>query len=541
MNLSPDEILELLSTVIDLEATSSTDGFRALCPFPSATHPSFYVNTHKGVFYCFGCGEGGTIRKLFRKLRLTDAILPSQEERKSVREVLQEAQKFFRVCLLKNPQVRAILRQRNRERFIDRFALGYAPNELSDWRELEEKVGTQLLIRAGLYSQSGFPILRHRITIPIRDEQGSIVAFSGRAVDDNTNPKYIHSYNTLVKKGSLLFGLDQTAQLLANQPVFRLFVTEGYFDAMHLISAGIPAVAVAGASMTAVQVRKIIGIVAKSKASGLSRTVYLSFDPDKAGLIGALSAAVGLLAFQGELRYLVVRIVITDDRDIDEYPASETLSMLLKWSHTIPQAFAKLVLYHRPSPETVARLLVLFPSDIRATAWRLLQKCVAQLGTAYLQAVHKAAIPMHRTGIVRRREVDARVDLWNLLVAAVVQGNLTKDELGDLVKYLPEILHPELSRVLRFVLGEDIELSDAEERLYARLTIMPVPLSNESLIEAALKARHKLEAIKALQEAVTVPPEKLEELRAKYLAAMQALQSLEAQSERNVIAEWFLD
>ena len=40
-----------------------------LCPLHEETRPSFYVNTHKDVFYCHGCGEGGDLLRFLQLSR----------------------------------------------------------------------------------------------------------------------------------------------------------------------------------------------------------------------------------------------------------------------------------------------------------------------------------------------------------------------------------------------------------------------------------------------------------------------------------------
>src|SRR5438552_16468059 len=35
--------------------------FVGLCPLHPETRPSFYVNAHKNLFYCHGCGQGGDL------------------------------------------------------------------------------------------------------------------------------------------------------------------------------------------------------------------------------------------------------------------------------------------------------------------------------------------------------------------------------------------------------------------------------------------------------------------------------------------------
>jgi DNA primase len=42
--------------------TGSRQEFVGLCPLHQETHPSFYVNASKNLFYCHGCGQGGDPR-----------------------------------------------------------------------------------------------------------------------------------------------------------------------------------------------------------------------------------------------------------------------------------------------------------------------------------------------------------------------------------------------------------------------------------------------------------------------------------------------
>ncbi|MEK9737470.1 MAG: CHC2 zinc finger domain-containing protein, partial [Candidatus Nanopelagicales bacterium] len=42
--------------------------FKGLCPFHDERSPSFHVTPSKGMYYCFGCQEGGDVISFVQKL-----------------------------------------------------------------------------------------------------------------------------------------------------------------------------------------------------------------------------------------------------------------------------------------------------------------------------------------------------------------------------------------------------------------------------------------------------------------------------------------
>ncbi|PYM78889.1 MAG: DNA primase, partial [Candidatus Rokuibacteriota bacterium] len=116
-----------------------------------------------------------------------------------------------------------------------RFDLGYAPE---GWDALltfmrGEKVGEEVLERAGLVvpRQHGggfYDRFRGRLLFAIRDLQGRVVAFGGRALGDES-PKYLNSPETpLYSKGQMLYGMDLAREAIRTQN--RALLVEGYLD-----------------------------------------------------------------------------------------------------------------------------------------------------------------------------------------------------------------------------------------------------------------------------------------------------------------------
>ena len=85
----------------------------------------------------------------------------------------------------------------------------------------------------GMYHGAGF--LAGRCVIPIRDEQSWLVAYAGRAVNEE-KPKY--RFPAGFRKSQVLFNLDRAIE--TGGP--NVIVVEGFFDAMKVHQAGHPAV-----------------------------------------------------------------------------------------------------------------------------------------------------------------------------------------------------------------------------------------------------------------------------------------------------------
>ena len=130
---------------------------------------------------------------------------------------------------------------------------------------------------------------RHRLIIPIARDTGSIVAFGGRAIDPNAQPKYLNSPETpIYTKGRTLYGLNLTKAAIRKQE-FAVLV-EGYFDFAQVYQTqAAPVVASCGTALTEQQARLLKRFTSK---------VVLSYDPDTAGQKAA-AAASELLVTEG--------------------------------------------------------------------------------------------------------------------------------------------------------------------------------------------------------------------------------------------------
>jgi DNA primase len=177
---------------------------------------------------------------------------------------------------------------------IDRLQLGFAPpgRDLLAKQLRQKGFDLPLMLRSGLVmDREGTPVdrFRNRLMIPIAREGGSIVAFGGRSMDAETQPKYLNSPETpIYSKGRTLYGLN-----LTKGDVRRLgyaVLVEGYFDFAQVLQEGASAVvATCGTALTPSQVQLLRRFAAKT---------VLSFDPDAAGQ-GAAVRSCELLVQEG--------------------------------------------------------------------------------------------------------------------------------------------------------------------------------------------------------------------------------------------------
>ncbi len=327
--------------------------FSGLCPFHQEKTPSFTVSPIKQIFYCFGCGKGGDVYNFvmeLEKCEFPEAVkivaeksgipIPRQKERSpeerkenqqrsQIVEMHREAQTFFAKQIegtLEGKAARAYLEDRGVDKeTIARFGIGYAPSGgdalLRQWKS---KYSEKLLMDSGLVSRDGsgrmFDRFRRRITFPISNESGKIVAFGGRALGDD-QPKYLNSPETAIySKSNVLYHMDRAKEGIRRQD-FAILV-EGYMDAIAVARSGISnVVATCGTSLAEPQI-KLVG--------RFTRRVIVNYDPDIAGQ-NATERSLSLLLEQGfEVKVLALPSIGDKKADPDLYIREKGAEAYLK-------------------------------------------------------------------------------------------------------------------------------------------------------------------------------------------------------------------
>ena len=314
-----------------------------LSPFNPEKTPSFFVNDQKGFYHCFSSGRHGDI---FRFLMETEGLtfpeaveqlageagvsLPKpdareekrERERASLTDVVELAAQYFEWCYRQSTasHVRAYADRRGLRPDIQRtFRIGYAPGERDSLKKalLGKGVDEASMIEAGLLikpddGRPSYDRFRNRLMIPIEDERGRVVAFGGRALNPEDNPKYLNSPETpLFHKGLMLFN-GQRARAAAHEQG-SVIVTEGYMDAIAVYQAGIGAVvATLGTAFTEDQIQRLWKFAAEP---------VVCFDGDKAGIRAAHRALDRILPLL-KSGYSFNFAFLPDGKDPDEVIAS---------------------------------------------------------------------------------------------------------------------------------------------------------------------------------------------------------------------------
>ncbi|ARC54451.1 DNA primase [Candidatus Riesia pediculicola] len=302
------DIVELIQNNISLQEKGKN--YVALCPFHKEKTPSFTVNKEKRFYYCFGCSShGNSIDFLmnYKGVGFVEAI-KELSEMNGLEIVYEELNNFSKRENFKRIFY-GILHEINKT-FIDswKYSFSYSAKRYLQRRGLDQNTIQHFSIGFGSifddkikkkiiqmknYSHHLKEIgiikinekgrilnkFHNRITFPIRNRRGIIVAFGGRTILNNhIQPKYINSPESVIfKKGKILYGMYEVIKE-QNHPS-KLLVVEGYMDVISLKQFQINyAVAILGTSLTENHVKTIFKF---------TNSVIFCFDGDQAGYSAA--------------------------------------------------------------------------------------------------------------------------------------------------------------------------------------------------------------------------------------------------------------
>ena len=382
------DIVDVVGSRMELKRTGKN--YSGLCPFHSEKTPSFSVNPEKQFFYCFGCGEGGSV---FDFLMKTDGLSfreaaqslaeragievpqrsPEQVRQEEARERLylinHRAAEFFYRALRSSAgnDARRYLSGRSIDKVLARqFYVGYAPPGWDSLTQflLEQGFAENELVESGLVisrSRGVYDRFRDRIIFPICDHQGRFLAFGGRSLGEG-QPKYLNSpEQILFRKSSVLYGLNWTKESIRRRD--NVVIVEGYTDCVSLWAKGIThTAATLGTALTEQHAQLL---------RRFSSKVTLAFDGDEAGL-KAIVRGMSVLRDAG-LKVSVASL--PSGTDPDAFARQQEPEVLERWLETAV-----------PWPEYLIRLAVtrhdLSHREGKLTATKEIIEIVASLSQA---------------------------------------------------------------------------------------------------------------------------------------------------------------
>jgi DNA primase len=323
------DIVDVIGSCLPLKKAGAN--FTALCPFHKEKTPSFNVNPHRQIFHCFGCHKGGDVFsfvKEFENIGFVDAVRrlaerakiplefdshPGEQQSRHLKDQLlqihDQLATRWQNCLA-NEAAGQLARDYLKKRGVSAeavklFRLGAAPpswDDTANWAK-SKNYELPLVEKAGLIlrkEETGnyYDRFRGRLMFPICDEQGRVVAFSGRVLPGDDSPaKYVNSPETpIFTKSKIFFGLDKSKRAILDAGF--AIVCEGQLDLIACFMAGVQnIVAPQGTAFTDQHARILKRYVDE---------VILCFDSDEAGQNAAVRSLDHLLASGLAVRVAIV-------------------------------------------------------------------------------------------------------------------------------------------------------------------------------------------------------------------------------------------
>jgi DNA primase len=321
---------DVISAYVTLKSAGGGN-IKGLCPFHDEKSPSFNVTPSRGMYHCFGCGQGGdvikfvmemdglgfteTVERLAEKtgvqLRYVDGG-PQRASGGPQRPRLVEAHKHAAAWYaeqLAGPDA-MLARQFLAQRGFDQdaaatFGVGFSPRGGDDLVKHLRQQGFRddELVTSGLAGDNNrglYDRFRGRLMWPIRDSSGDVIGFGARRIfdDDRIEAKYLNTPETpIYKKSQVLYGIDLARREIARAS--QAVIVEGYTDVMACHLAGVKtAVATCGTAFGEDHGRVIRRLL--QDHDEFRGEVIFTFDGDEAGQKAALRAFEGDQNFAGQ-------------------------------------------------------------------------------------------------------------------------------------------------------------------------------------------------------------------------------------------------
>ncbi len=347
--IDKSDIVEVVSEYVNLKRSGTN--YLGLCPFHNEKTPSFSVSPQKGIFHCFGCGEGGTVITFLMKIEnltflealkslamranimLPEANMQDSKKEAAIKDkketlfnINNDAAQFFYKKLSHKDGAVAV--EYFKERQLDGkcakyFCLGYSPakkNELMEYL-LQKGYDKEDIFKAGLTSKRDdgtyYDRFRNRIMFPIFNINDKVIGFGARRITEDVNPKYLNTSDTLIyNKSKNLYALN----IARRSKKSEIILVEGYMDVITVMKHGVQNVtATLGTALTGDQAKLL---------KRYFNEVIICYDSDDAGLEAKKRAILILRELDIKTSVMTVEGAKDTDEFLKKYGKDRFLSLI---------------------------------------------------------------------------------------------------------------------------------------------------------------------------------------------------------------------
>ena len=322
-----NDIVDVIGSYLPL--TQRGKNFFAVCPFHSDHTPSMSISPDKQIFRCFTCKKTGNVITFvmdYENVSFVEAlkilgerigikitnpkIKTISKEFEMAYQINDIVASFYKNNLESNigAEAREYLNKRglNKE-IIKEFDIGLSDTSKL-YKTLSKTYDVKLLEDLDIIrkqNESYVDVFQNRIMFPIKDENGNVVAFSGRIYKSSSDSKYVNSKETFIfKKSNILYNYCNAKEHIRREK--SIIICEGFMDVIRLSSIGYKnAVALMGTSFT----DKHFELIQKQNIK-----IILNLDQDSPGKSATLD--IGNMLLKNKIDSEV--IIFSEYKDSDE-------------------------------------------------------------------------------------------------------------------------------------------------------------------------------------------------------------------------------
>jgi DNA primase len=529
------DIVRIIGDYVQL-TKAGAQNFKGLCPFHKEKSPSFSVHAVRQFYHCFGCHASGdvfsfvqkidnltfpeAVRRVAEKMGVpvprvgysTEGDAEDAKQRGLLLDLHEKACAFFEEQLRRPEGARAREYLGGRglnEETLRRFRIGYAPDSGFLLRDrLRGMVDEALLKVSGLMAppkddnlrpptggSTFYSKFRNRVMFPICNEQGKVIAFTGRTLDANerAGPKYLNSPETpIYSKGRVLFNLDKAKQAIRN--VGYAILVEGNVDSISVFMAGFNnVIATSGTAFTEAQVRLL---------GRFTKQVVVNFDPDTAGAAAAERSLSLLVEEDFRIKVLTLEPGFDPDLFIRRKGATAYKQALLEAPDYFPYLISRAAgMFPVKTPEGKAQAVSYLLPHIKRVPQAIVRDALAN-NVAQRLGIDSALVRQELRHAATNRAAQFKApaepqisDAEKIIVRLLAPGS--PSELDELRRFAADILLAEslaeglaTASLLDGLLSpmEGATASEADQQLLATILMQEADELTQEMVESALEA-----------------------------------------------------